>query len=124
MPKRIWKPRERLLSKSTESLGWPNRLVGSEIKTCSLGWTPASEFRVITITQILTQNFLSREGTADAARALNEEARRNLERPASPVELPGFLWRPEVSEAAVARIEPERPQKRPHIDGSDDVVTG
>jgi hypothetical protein len=60
---------------------------------------------------------------ADTARALNEQARCNFERPASLVELLRLLWRAVVCHTALAGVEMKKsPQKRSQADGSDDVV--
>lgn len=53
---------------------------------------------------------------------MNQQARRNLERSASPVELPGLLRRPELCQPALAGLEPQDPKQRPNVDRADDVV--
>jgi hypothetical protein len=89
-----------------------------------VGFEAAAQAGVLAAVEVVAQNGFVAEGMGDAAGALDEEGRRDPECAALAVEGDGRLGRPELGQTAVARIEVEVPEERPHVHGGNVIVGG
>jgi hypothetical protein len=80
------------------------------VKRLGVGFEPPSQLRQFAGGEVLPHLRFVAERATDAARALHQQTRRDLERPPALVDRACPLRRSQLSEATIPRVEAQRSQ--------------